>query len=186
MILLILKYFICDLCIHELHYIYKISIIFFWEHITQPRFAGFEWPNGQTCCAENGPCRISPEWYMYICSPPLITVAKRHSIAMTTKLLCMKIMILKFNCTCYDLWIDHSMSLELERKDGSLVTPMALAHPLHPIRSRSKNKRWDPWDGRCVSSWWLEVWSRSSIYINTQVSNDRCILKYGFRLSETR
>ena len=33
------------------------------------------------------------------------------------------------------------MVSELELKDGSLITPMALAHPLHPIRNRSRNKQ---------------------------------------------
>ena len=33
------------------------------------------------------------------------------------------------------------------------ITPMALAHPLHPIRSRSRNKRRNLWVGWCVSSW---------------------------------
>ena len=31
-------------------------------------------------------------------------------------------------------------------------TPMALAHPLHPIDNRSRNKRRNLWLGRCVSS----------------------------------
>ena len=32
---------------------------------------------------------------------------------------------------------------------GVLITPMALAHPLHPIKSRSRNKRQNLWVG-CV------------------------------------
>ena len=31
--------------------------------------------------------------------------------------------------------------LDWKMEDGSLVTSMPLAHPLHPIRSRSRNKR---------------------------------------------
>ena len=30
------------------------------------------------------------------------------------------------------------MIFGLEQEDGSVITPMALVHPLHPIRSRSR------------------------------------------------
>ena len=33
---------------------------------------------------------------------------------------------------------------------GGFITPMALAHPLHPIRSRSRNKRRNLQVERCV------------------------------------
>ena len=33
------------------------------------------------------------------------------------------------------------MMFGLEQKGGSLIAPMALAHPLHPIDNRSRNKR---------------------------------------------
>ena len=36
-------------------------------------------------------------------------------------------------------------------QDGSFITAMALADPLHPIRSRSRNKRRNMWIGLCVS-----------------------------------
>ena len=42
---------------------------------------------------------------------------------------------------------------------------MALAHPLHPIDNRSRNKRRNLWVGRCVSSWWPWFPSRSSVII---------------------
>ena len=42
---------------------------------------------------------------------------------------------------------------------------MALAHPLHPIDNRSRNKRRNLWVGRCVSSWWPWFPSRSSVLI---------------------
>ena len=42
---------------------------------------------------------------------------------------------------------------------------MALAHPLHPIGNRSRNKRRNLWVGRCVSSWWPWFPSRSSVLI---------------------
>ena len=42
----------------------------------------------------------------------------------------------------------------LEQEGGSLIAPMALAHPLHPIDNRSRNRRRNLWVGWCVSSWW--------------------------------
>ena len=33
------------------------------------------------------------------------------------------------------IYVDQEMVLELELEYGSVITPMALAHPLHPIRS---------------------------------------------------
>ena len=47
---------------------------------------------------------------------------------------------------------------------GVLMTPMALAHPLHPIKSRSRNKRRKLWVGWCVSSWRPWFWPVHSIY----------------------
>ena len=47
---------------------------------------------------------------------------------------------------------------------GVLITPMALAHPLHPIKSRSRNKRRTLWVGWCVSSWRPWFWPVRSIY----------------------
>ena len=47
---------------------------------------------------------------------------------------------------------------------GSLIAPMALAHPLHPIDNRSRNRRRNLWVG-CVSSWWPLFPSRSSVLI---------------------
>ena len=57
------------------------------------------------------------------------------------------------------------MIVGLEQEGGSLITPMALAHPLHPIDNRSRNKRRNLWVGRCVSSWWPWFPSRSSVLI---------------------
>ena len=42
----------------------------------------------------------------------------------------------------------------LEQEGGRLIAPMALAHPLHPIDNRSRNRRRNLWVGWCVSSWW--------------------------------
>ena len=52
---------------------------------------------------------------------------------------------------------------------------MALAHPLHPIDNRSRNKRWNLWVGRCVSSWWLWFPSRSSVLIYIYIYIYICI-----------
>ena len=53
--------------------------------------------------------------------------------------------------------------LDKNRMMEVLITPMALAHPLHPIRSRSRNKRRNRWAGWCVSSWWPWFWPEFSI-----------------------
>ena len=55
-------------------------------------------------------------------------------------------------------WLTH-----IEQEGGSLIAPMALAHPLHPIDNRSRNRRRNLWVGWCVSSWWPLF--RPEIYI---------------------
>ena len=57
------------------------------------------------------------------------------------------------------------MIFELEQEGGSLIALMALAHPLHPIHNRSRNKRRNLLVGRCVSSWWPWFPPRSSVLI---------------------
>ena len=57
------------------------------------------------------------------------------------------------------------MIFGLEQEGGSLIAPMALAHPLHPINNRSRNTRRNLWVGWCVSSWWPWFPSRSSVLI---------------------
>ena len=57
------------------------------------------------------------------------------------------------------------MIFGLEQEGGSLIAPTALAHPLHPIDNRSRNKRRNLWVGRCVSSWWPWFPSRSSVLV---------------------
>ena len=64
---------------------------------------------------------------------------------------------------CYTIWIDLHMIFRLEQEGGSLIAPMALAHPLHPIDNRSRNRRRNLWVGWCVSSWWPLLPSRSSV-----------------------
>ena len=64
------------------------------------------------------------------------------------------------------------MSFGLEQEGGSLIAPMALAHPLHSIDNRSRNRHWKLWVGWCVSSWWLLFPSRSSVLIYIYI----CIL----------
>ena len=54
--------------------------------------------------------------------------------------------VILMNWLTYELWI--------EQEGRRLITPMALAHPLHRINSRSRNKHRNLWAARCVSSWW--------------------------------
>ena len=57
------------------------------------------------------------------------------------------------------------MIFGLEQEGGSLIAPMALVHPLHPIDNRSRNRRRILWFGWCVSYWWPLFQSRSSVLI---------------------
>ena len=54
--------------------------------------------------------------------------------------------------------------------------PMALAHPLYPIRSRSRNKHRILWVGWCVSAWRPCFWSVCSIYYYIHNMYYSCIL----------
>ena len=63
----------------------------------------------------------------------------------------------------YMNWLKHDLGLEQE--GTSLIAPMALAHPLHAIDNRSRNRCRNLWVGWCVSSWWLLFPSRSSVLI---------------------
>ena len=47
----------------------------------------------------------------------------------------------------------------------SLIAPMALAYPLHPINNRSRTRRRNLWVGWCVSFRWPLFPSRSSVLI---------------------
>ena len=57
------------------------------------------------------------------------------------------------------------MIFGLEQGGGNLIAPMALAHPLHPIDNRLRNKLRNLGVGWCVSSWWPWFPSRSSVLI---------------------
>ena len=72
-------------------------------------------------------------------------------------------------CIYCIIQMDWHMIFGLEQEGGSLIAPMALAHPLHPIDNRSRNKRRNLWVGRCVSSWWPWFPSRSSLLIYTYI-----------------
>ena len=61
------------------------------------------------------------------------------------------------------------MIFGLERESGSLIAPMALAHPLHPIDNRSRNRHRNLWVEWCVSSWRLLFPSRSSLFVNKYI-----------------
>ena len=85
-----------------------------------------------------------------------INCCKKHSIATITQLRSLELLITKtpvlhlFNY----IRIDWHMIFGLEQEGGSLMAPMALAHPLHPIDNRLGNKRRNLWVGWCASSWW--------------------------------
>ena len=83
-------------------------------------------------------------------------------------------------CICYAIWIDLHMIFGLEQEGESLIAPMALAHPLHPIDNRSRNRRRNLWVGWCVSSWWPLLPSRSSVLINIYIYIYVCALLYEF------
>ena len=68
-------------------------------------------------------------------------------------------------CICYTIWIGWHMTFGLEQEGCSLIAPMALAHPLHPIDNRSRYRRRNLWVGWCVSSWWHVFPSRSPVLI---------------------
>ena len=68
------------------------------------------------------------------------------------------------SCICYTIWIDWHVIFGLKQEAGSLMAPMALAHPLHPIDNRSRTRRRNLWIG-CVSSWWPLFPSGSSVLI---------------------
>ena len=66
-------------------------------------------------------------------------------------------------CIYYTIWIDWHMIFGLEKEGGSLIAPIALAHPRHPTDNRSRNRRRNLWVGWCVSSWWPLFPSRSYV-----------------------
>ena len=68
-------------------------------------------------------------------------------------------------CICYTIWIDWHMIFGLQQEGGSLIAPMALVHPLHPIDNRSRNSRRNLWVGWRVSSWWPLFPTGSSVLI---------------------
>ena len=92
-------------------------------------------------------------------------------------------------CICYTIWIDWHMIFGLQQEGGSLIAPMALAHPLHPIDNRSRNRRRNPWVGGCMiitpnsvirwcfSFWWsfYPPWSSVLIYIYIYISYGLCL-----------
>ena len=70
-------------------------------------------------------------------------------------------------CICYTIGIDWHMIFGLEQEGGSLIAPMA--HPLHPIDNRSRNRRRNLWVGLCVSSWWPLFPSGNSVLIDIYI-----------------
>ena len=74
-----------------------------------------------------------------------------------------------------DTWFLGS-NRRLEQEGGSLIAPMALAHPLHPIDNRSRNRRRNLWVGWCVSSWWPLFPSGSSVLIYMYICSSIWVL----------
>ena len=87
-----------------------------------------------------------------------INCCKNHSIATITQLRSLELLTVYY----ISYSINWHMIIGLEQEGGSLIAPMALEHPLHPIDNRSRNRRRNLWVGRCVSFWWPLFPSRSS------------------------
>ena len=99
-----------------------------------------------------------------------IVAKKKHFIATITQLRSLDLLTTKtplLHMLCYMNWLTHDFGLE---KEGwSLIAPIALAHPLHPIDNRSENRRRNLWVGWCVSSWWPLFPSRSFVLMDTYI-----------------
>ena len=80
-------------------------------------------------------------------------------------------------CICSNIRFDYVMFFFLlEQEDGSVITPMVLAHPLHHNRSRLRNKHPNLWVGWCASSWQPCFWSVYLIYYYIHTMYYSCIL----------
>ena len=100
-------------------------------------------------------------WPLYC----LYQLLQKYSITTTTKLQRLKWSVPKLIYRiCSYVWIHYVVSFGLEQEDGSLITPMGLGHPFHPIRRRSRNGCRNLWVGWYVSSWWRWSWFVYSIY----------------------
>ena len=70
---------------------------------------------------------------------PMMCTKKTHSIATITQIRSLELLTAKLlYCKCYTIWIDWHVIFGLEQEGGTLIAPMALAHPLHPIDNRSR------------------------------------------------
>ena len=95
-----------------------------------------------------------------------INCCKKHPIATITQLRSLELLTAKtplLHMLYYMNWLTHDFWTRQE--GGSLIDPMALAHPLHPIDNRSRNRRWNLWVGWCVSCWRPLFPSRRSVLI---------------------
>ena len=95
-----------------------------------------------------------------------INCCKKLSFAMITQLRSLELLTAKtplLHMLYYMNWLTHDL---WTRTGGvSLITPMALAHPLHPIDNRSRNRRQNLRVGWYVSSWWPLFRWRSFVLI---------------------
>ena len=89
---------------------------------------------------------------------------KKNYIATITQLRSLELLIKTplLHILYYINWLTHDF-FGLEQEGGSLIAPMALAHPLHPIDNMSRNKCRNLWVGRCVSFW--RPWFPSRSYV---------------------
>ena len=117
-----------------------------------------------SCSSECGPQFTRTFWYVRIV---LLSCVKKISDHFTQNCTDVNLDVpdILLYCICYTIWIDWHLIFGLEQEGGSLIAPMGLAHPLHPIDNRSRNRRRNLWVGWCVSSWWPLFPSRSSVLI---------------------
>ena len=82
----------------------------------------------------------------------------------------------KNSSTAYVILYELIDTFGLEHGGGSLIVLMALAHPLHPIDNKSRNRRRQLWVGWSVSSWWPFFPSRSSVSISIYIFCFLCFI----------
>ena len=89
-----------------------------------------------------------------------INCCKKHYISTITQFRSLELLIKTplLHISYHINGLTHDFGLE--REGGSLIAPMALAHPFHPIDNRSRNKRRNLGVGR-----WPWFPSRSSVFI---------------------
>ena len=112
-------------------------------------------------------------WSLYY----LYYLLQKDYIVMAAKLRSLKWLIQKLLYRiCSNIKVDYVMGFGLEQEDMSVITPITLAHTLHPIRSRPRNKRRNLWVGWCVAPWRHWLWSVLSLYYYIHTIHYSCML----------